>query len=278
MAGGEQIIFEDIAPLAQQTLPMAGPWGAAASAGIGLGQTLYGMKKGGDATPPSLYDPRIMNQISDLERRRANLGTGASFSNDMRNAMTQRGAGLQALARSGNLNQYGILDRISASNINKALADMQDKELAYTNAIGAMEKDQSNRRYTLDMQQYAEDKATAEKNKKAGLQNILAGATYGLGGGLKPPTGVTPDPNTLTGATSTSKTGVQNFQFNPGVTPTTTWDGGTGGGTQAPALATPPIVNQGMNLSQGVYPNLPELMGTSGGGFSGLASLLAGGI
>lgn len=276
MAGEGQVIFEDIAPLAQQALPMAGPWGAAASAGIGLGQTLYGMKKGGDATPPSLYDPRIMNQISDLERRRANLGTGASFSNAMRDAMTQRGAGLQALARSGNLNQYGLLDRISAGNINKALADMQDKEFAYTQAIGAMEKDQSNRRYSLDMQQYAEDKATAEKMKKSGLQNILAGATYGLGGGMKPPSVGGVDPNTVTGATSASKTGVQNFQFNPSVAPTTTWDGGSGG-TQAPTMATPPIVNPEAGLGGLLYSDPTKLIPgvNASTGFSGLASLLA---
>lgn len=272
--GTDQVIFEDIAPVAQQALPMAGPWGAAAAAGIGLGQTIYGMKKGADATPPSLYDLRIMNQISDLGRRRANLETGASFSNAMREAMTQRGAGLQALARSGNLNQYGILNRISVGNINKALADMQEREMMYTNAILDLEKDQSNRRYSLDMQQYGEDKGSAEKLKQAGLKNILAGATYGLGA-MDKAKKQKEIADSTTGAISTSRTGVGNFQFDPNVAPATTWGGG--GSTQTPALATPPIVNPGLDLSQGVYPDLPELMMGGGGGFSGLASILTGG-
>ena len=130
------------------------------------------------------------------------------------------------------------------------------------------------------MQGYSEDKATAEKMKKAGLQNILAGAAYGLGGIPKTPTtGV--DPNTVTGATSASKTGVQNFQFDPNVAPTTTWDGGigAGGATQVPAMATPPIV-PGAGLGGLLYDNLENRIpgANAGGGFSGLAGLLAGGI
>lgn len=274
MAGGDQVIFEDIAPIAQAGLSAAGPIGAGASIGLGLGQSIYGAVKGSKATPPSLYDPRIMNQITDLGRRRENLATGASFSQNMREAMTQRGAGLQALARSGNLNQYGILDRISASNINKALADMQDKELAYTQLIGTMEGEQSKRRYSLDMQGYAEDKANSERLKQSGLKNILSGVTYGVGMVDKKKQQEIMD--SVPGATSTSKTGVQNFQFDPNVAPATTWSGG--GGTQAPTMAT----NQELIMN-------PEMMGSfqgigamPGGGGSGdlksLAGLLAGGI
>lgn len=161
----------------QSALPLAGPWGAAASVGIGLGQSIAGAikKKRAQEMFPTLEDPSQVAEQQKFERLANNAMTGSNISNKLRDMMSARAGGLKALARSGNLNQYGTLARIESNKLNDALAQAQQNEMAYRAQASKLLGDISQRRLGLEMGQYGQKMAESAALTKGGQQNIFGG-------------------------------------------------------------------------------------------------------
>jgi hypothetical protein len=177
---------------------------------------------------PSQEDTQQVTAMQEYQRRANNAMTGANISNQMRDLAQMQGAGVKALGRGGNLNQYARLGRIQSNALNDILAQGQAQEQSYRTMFNNMLNTVADRRMRVQSKAADAMSMRAEKNIGAGTQNVMAGLTkLGGGGGNDAKTpGVGVDPNTVTGATSASKTGVQNFKFDPNVVPTTTWGGG----------------------------------------------------
>jgi hypothetical protein len=191
---------------------------------------------------PSQEDAQQVTAMQEYQRRANNAMTGANISNQMRDLAQMQGAGIKALSRGGNLNQYAQLGRMQSNALNNILAQGQQQENTYRTMFNTMLENVADRRMRVQSKAADAMSMRAEKNIAAGTQGVMAGltklsgnkdtSTVGASGvpGAKTPMAKTPgvgvDPDTVTGATSASKTGGQNFKFDPNVAPTTTWDGG----------------------------------------------------
>ena len=189
---------------------------------------------------PAQEDAQQVTAMQEYQRRANNAMTGANISSQMRDLAQMQGAGVKALSRGGTLGQYARLGRIQSNALNDILAQGQAQEQSYRNMFNTMLETVADRRMRVQSKAADAMSMRAEKNIGAGTQGVMAGMTKLSGGGGNKDTstvgasgvpgaktpGVGVDPNTVTGATSASKTGVQNFQFDPNVVPTTTWGGG----------------------------------------------------
>lgn len=160
------------------------------AAGMGIAQLVQGgiQRKKADRLQPTLEDPQQVLAMQEYERRANNAMTGAGVSNSMRNLKQSQAGAYRALARSGNVGQYGALSRNLAQEQNELLAQGQQTEMGYRKMFDTMLNTVADRRLRLQSKKADAMSLRAESNIAGGTQNAMAGLAM-MGGAGKPNTG-----------------------------------------------------------------------------------------
>lgn len=171
-----------------------GMQGAGMPMAIGGAQLLMGHIQRAKAKKmqPGQEDATQVTAMQEYQRRANNAMTGANISNQMRDLSQMQGAGIKALSRGGNLNQYARLGRIQSNALNDILAQGQEQEMGYRTMFNDMLKTVAERRMRVQSKAADAMSMRSEKNVAAGTQGIMAGlAKMGGGedGGSKKPGG-----------------------------------------------------------------------------------------
>ena len=132
---------------------------------------------------PSQEDAQQVTAMQEYQRRANNAMTGANISNQMRDLAQMQGAGIKALGRGGNLNQYAQLGRIQGNALNNILAQGQEQENTYRTMFNTMLENVAERRMRVQSKAADAMSMRAEKNIAAGTQGVMAGLTKLSGGG-----------------------------------------------------------------------------------------------
>ena len=131
---------------------------------------------------PGLEDPMQVTAMQEYQRRANNAMTGANISNQMRDLAQMQGAGIRALSRGGNINQFGQVSRMQSKALNDILAQGQAQEQSYRNMFNQALENVADRRLRLQTRAADAMSLRSEKNIAAGTQGIMAGLTK-MGGG-----------------------------------------------------------------------------------------------
>lgn len=160
------------------------------AAGMGIAQLIQGgiQRKKADRLQPTLEDPQQVLAMQEYERRANNAMTGAGVSNSMRNLKQSQAGAYRALARSGNVGQYGAMSRNLAQEQNELLAQGQQTEMGYRKMFDTMLNTVADRRLRLQSKKADAMSLRAESNIAGGTQNAMAGMAM-MGGKKKPDTG-----------------------------------------------------------------------------------------
>lgn len=160
------------------------------AAGMGIAQLVQGgiQRKKAERLQPTLEDPQQVLAMQEYERRANNAMTGAGVSNSMRNLKQSQAGAYRALARSGNVGQYGALSRNLAQEQNELLAQGQQTEMGYRKMFDTMLNTVADRRLRLQSKKADAMSLRAESNIAGGTQNTMAGLAM-MGGAGKPNTG-----------------------------------------------------------------------------------------
>lgn len=137
---------------------------------------------------PGQEDATQVTAMQEYQRRANNAMTGANISNQMRDLAQMQGAGVKALSRGGNLNQYARLGRIQSNALNDILAQGQEQENSYRQMFNNMLNTVADRRMRVQSKAADAMSMRAEKNIGAGTQGIMAGLAK-MGGGKSSGTG-----------------------------------------------------------------------------------------
>ena len=159
------------------------------AAGMGIAQLIQGgiQRKKAERLQPTLEDPQQVLAMQEYERRANNAMTGAGVSNSMRNLKQSQAGAYRALARSGNVGQYGALSRNLAQEQNELLAQGQQTEMGYRKMFDTMLNTVADRRLRLQSKKADAMSLRAESNIAGGTQNAMAGMAM-MGGKKKPDT------------------------------------------------------------------------------------------
>lgn len=167
--------------LLMKLLPMiAGKSGGSGSllpAAVGGTQLLMGHIQRAKAKKmqPGLEDPMQVTAMQEYQRRANNAMTGANISNQMRDLAQMQGAGIRALSRGGNINQFGQVSRMQSKALNDILAQGQAQEQSYRDMFNEQLKSVADRRLRLQSKAADAMSLRSEKNIAAGTQGIMAG-------------------------------------------------------------------------------------------------------
>lgn len=131
---------------------------------------------------PGMEDPMQVTAMQEYQRRANNAMTGANISNQMRDLAQMQGAGIKALSRGGNINQFGQVSRMQSKALNDILAQGQAQEQSYRNMFNQALENVADRRLRLQTRAADAMSLRSEKNIAAGTQGIMAGLTK-MGGG-----------------------------------------------------------------------------------------------
>lgn len=159
------------------------------AAGMGIAQLIQGgiQRKKAERLQPTLEDPQQVLAMQEYERRANNAMTGAGVSNSMRNLKQSQAGAYRALARSGNVGQYGAMSRNLAQEQNELLAQGQQTEMGYRKMFDTMLNTVADRRLRLQSKKADAMSLRAESNIAGGTQNAMAGMAM-MGGKKKPDT------------------------------------------------------------------------------------------
>lgn len=124
---------------------------------------------------PGLEDPMQVTAMQEYQRRANNAMTGANISNQMRDLAQMQGAGIRALSRGGNINQFGQVSRMQSKALNDILAQGQAQEQSYRDMFNEQLKSVADRRLRLQTRAADAMSLRSEKNIAAGTQGIMAG-------------------------------------------------------------------------------------------------------
>lgn len=154
-----------------------GTTGAAVPAAVGGAQLLMGHIQRAKAKKmqPGLEDPMQVTAMQEYQRRANNAMTGANISNQMRDLAQMQGAGIRALSRGGNINQFGQVSRMQSKALNDILAQGQAQEQSYRNMFNQALENVADRRLRLQTRAADAMSLRSEKNIAAGTQGIMAG-------------------------------------------------------------------------------------------------------
>ena len=131
---------------------------------------------------PGQEDPMQVTAMQEYQRRANNAMTGANISNQMRDLAQMQGAGIRALSRGGNINQFGQVSRMQSKALNDILAQGQAQEQSYRNMFNQALENVADRRLRLQTRAADAMSLRSEKNIAAGTQGIMAGLAK-MGGG-----------------------------------------------------------------------------------------------
>lgn len=131
---------------------------------------------------PGLEDPMQVTAMQEYQRRANNAMTGANISNQMRDLAQMQGAGIRALSRGGNINQFGQVSRMQSKALNDILAQGQAQEQSYRDMFNEQLKSVADRRLRLQSKAADAMSLRSEKNIAAGTQNIMAQMAKMVGG------------------------------------------------------------------------------------------------
>lgn len=126
---------------------------------------------------PGQEDPMQVTAMQEYQRRANNAMTGANISNQMRDLSQMQGAGIKALSRGGNINQFGQVSRMQSKALNDILAQGQAQEQSYRNMFNQALESVADRRMRVQSKAADAMNMRAEKNIAAGTQGIMAGLT-----------------------------------------------------------------------------------------------------
>lgn len=157
----------------------AGGGGGALPAAVGGAQLLMGHIQRAKAKKlqPGMEDPMQVTAMQEYQRRANNAMTGANISNQMRDLAQMQGAGIKALSRGGNINQFGQVSRMQSKALNDILAQGQAQEESYRNMFNEQLKNVADRRMRVQSKAADAMSMRSEKNIAAGTQGIMAGLT-----------------------------------------------------------------------------------------------------
>ena len=124
---------------------------------------------------PGLEDPMQVTAMQEYQRRANNAMTGANISNQMRDLAQMQGAGIRALSRGGNINQFGQVSRMQSKALNDILAQGQAQEQSYRDMFNKQLENVADRRLRLQTRAADAMSLRSEKNIAAGTQGIMAG-------------------------------------------------------------------------------------------------------
>jgi hypothetical protein len=137
---------------------------------------------------PAQEDAQQVTAMQEYQRRANNAMTGANISNQMRDLSQMQGAGIKALSRGGNLNQYAQLGRMQSNALNNILAQGQAQEQSYRTMFNDMLNTVADRRMRVQSKAADAMSMRSEKNVAAGTKGIMAGLAK-MGGGKSTNTG-----------------------------------------------------------------------------------------
>jgi len=157
----------------------AGGGGGALPTAVGATQLILGNIQRAKAKKmqPGLEDPMQVTAMQEYQRRANNAMTGANISNQMRDLAQMQGAGIRALSRGGNINQFGQVSRMQSKALNDILAQGQAQEESYRDMFNEQLKNVADRRLRLQTRAADAMSLRSEKNIAAGTQGIMAGLT-----------------------------------------------------------------------------------------------------
>jgi hypothetical protein len=170
-----------------------GGGGALLPSAVGGAQLIMGHLQRAKAKKmqPGQEDPMQVTAMQEYQRRANNAMTGANISNQMRDLAQMQGAGIKALSRGGNINQFGQVSRMQSKALNDILAQGQAQEQSYRNMFNQALESVSDRRMRVQSKAADAMNLRAEKNVAAGTQGIMAGLTkMNLGKPTTPSTNV----------------------------------------------------------------------------------------
>lgn len=189
---------------------------------------------------PGQEDPMQVTAMQEYQRRANNAMTGANISNQMRDLAQMQGAGIRALSRGGNINQFGQVSRMQSKALNDILAQGQAQEESYRDMFNKQLENVADRRLRLQTRAADAMSLRSEKNIAAGTQGIMAGLTK-MGGGKSA------TPSVDGGASQVANRSLMGSQ------------GGAPG--SIPGITQPELSMSGM---QGKFPGIGEAMGSTG--------------
>ena len=162
----------------------AGGGGGALPTAVGGAQLLLGNIQRAKAKKmqPGQEDPMQVTAMQEYQRRANNAMTGANISNQMRDLAQMQGAGIRALSRGGNINQFGQVSRMQSKALNDILAQGQAQEQSYRDMFNKQLENVADRRLRLQTRAADAMSLRSEKNIAAGTQGIMAGLAK-MGGG-----------------------------------------------------------------------------------------------
>jgi hypothetical protein len=162
----------------------AGGGGGALPTAVGGAQLLLGniQRARAKKMQPGQEDPMQVTAMQEYQRRANNAMTGANISNQMRDLAQMQGAGIKALSRGGNINQFGQVSRMQSKALNDILAQGQAQEESYRDMFNKQLESVSDRRMRVQGKAADAMNLRAEKNVAAGTQGIMAGLAK-MGGG-----------------------------------------------------------------------------------------------
>jgi len=151
--------------------------GAALPTSVGATQLILGNIQRAKAKKmqPGQEDPMQVTAMQEYQRRANNAMTGANISNQMRDLAQMQGAGIRALSRGGNINQFGQVSRMQSKALNDILAQGQAQEESYRDMFNEQLKNVADRRLRLQTRAADAMSLRSEKNIAAGTQGIMAG-------------------------------------------------------------------------------------------------------
>lgn len=151
--------------------------GAALPTAVGATQLILGNIQRAKAKKmqPGLEDPMQVTAMQEYQRRANNAMTGANISNQMRDLAQMQGAGIRALSRGGNINQFGQVSRMQSKALNDILAQGQAQEQSYRDMFNKQLENVADRRLRLQTRAADAMSLRSEKNIAAGTQGIMAG-------------------------------------------------------------------------------------------------------
>lgn len=151
--------------------------GAALPTSVGATQLILGNIQRAKAKKmqPGLEDPMQVTAMQEYQRRANNAMTGANISNQMRDLAQMQGAGIRALSRGGNINQFGQVSRMQSKALNDILAQGQAQEQSYRDMFNKQLENVADRRLRLQTRAADAMSLRSEKNIAAGTQGIMAG-------------------------------------------------------------------------------------------------------
>ena len=158
--------------------------GAALPTSVGATQLILGNIQRAKAKKmqPGQEDPMQVTAMQEYQRRANNAMTGANISNQMRDLAQMQGAGIRALSRGGNINQFGQVSRMQSKALNDILAQGQAQEQSYRDMFNEQLKSVADRRMRVQGKAADAMSLRSEKNIAAGTQGIMAGLAK-MGGG-----------------------------------------------------------------------------------------------